>query len=132
MSSSPSRDTADPSMAFRDLAEVEFWAKDTEVSGHPRSYVSTGSLEGPVFDVGTSTRSGMHQVVGIRALPTDGHTQATPPTEPECAVLRSVVRAVLDLVGHETGSARTQVVLTTRGPQIARLQLDDVPQDLVE
>ncbi|WP_406472004.1 hypothetical protein OH738_40500 (plasmid) [Streptomyces hirsutus] len=132
MSSTPSRDSADPSMAFQELAEVEIWAEHTEASGHPRSYVSTESLDGPVFSVGTSTRNGMHQVVDIAARPTKDHPQATPPTEAECAALRSVVRAVLDLVGHETGSAHTQVALTARGPRIARLQLGDVPRDLTE
>ncbi|MFF5039884.1 MULTISPECIES: hypothetical protein [Streptomyces] len=132
MSSTPSRDTADSSMAFRELAEVEFWAEHAEAPGHPRSYVSTESLDGPVFSVGTSTRSGMHQVVDISARPTDDHPRATPPTEAECAVLRSVVRAVLDLVGHETGSAHTQVALTARGPRIARLQLGEVQRDVTE
>jgi hypothetical protein len=119
-------------MAFRDLAEVEFWAEQAEASGHPRSYVSTESFDGPVFSVRTSTRSGMHQVVDISARPTEDHSQATSPTDAECTVLRSVVRAVLDLVGHETGSARTQVALTARGPRIARFQLGDVPRDLTE
>lgn len=130
MSSTPSRDTADSSTAFQELAEVEFWAEHAEVAGHPRSYVSTESLDGPVFSVGTSTRSGMHQVVDISARPTEDHPRATPPTEAECAVLRSMVRAVLDLVGHETGSAQTQVALTARGPRIARLQLGEVQKDL--
>jgi hypothetical protein len=119
-------------MAFRELAEVEFWAEHTKVPRHPRSYVSTESLDGPIFSVGTSTRSGMHQVVDISARPTEDHPQATPATEAECAVLRSVVRAVLDLVGHETGSARTQVALTARGPRIARLQLGEVKRDVTE
>ncbi|GAA3225704.1 hypothetical protein GCM10020256_35520 [Streptomyces thermocoprophilus] len=119
-------------MSFRELAEVEFWAEHAEAAGHPRSYVSTESLDGPVFSVGTSTRSGMHQVVDISARPTEDHPRATPPTEAECAVLRSAVRTVLDLVGHETGSARTQVALTTRGPRIARLQLGEVQKDVTE
>ncbi|MEU5510780.1 hypothetical protein [Streptomyces fungicidicus] len=132
MSSTPSPDSADPSMAFRELAEVEIWAEHTEASGHPRLYVSEEALDGPAFSVGTSTRNGMHQVVDIAPRPTEDHPRATPPTEAECAVLRSVVRAVLDLVGHETGLARTQVALTARGPRIARLRLGDAPRDLSE
>jgi hypothetical protein len=73
--------------------------------------------QGPEFRVETMTSNGMHQVVGI------AHPQDAPPAEPEQATLRSAVMALLDLAGHESGSAHTTVVLTARGPHIVGCEL---------
>jgi len=53
-----------------------------------------------------------------------GHPGSAPPSEDEQTVLRSAVRALLDLTGHETGRARTEVLLTGRGPQVLSCSLD--------
>ncbi|WP_050372513.1 hypothetical protein [Streptomyces acidiscabies] len=73
--------------------------------------------QGPEFKVETLTSNGMHQVVRIT------HPRDAPPTEPEQATLRSAVMALLDLAGHESGPARTTVVLGARGPHIVGCEL---------
>ncbi|MEW2121558.1 hypothetical protein AB0945_41785 [Streptomyces sp. NPDC005474] len=73
--------------------------------------------QGPEFRVETMTSNGMHQVVGI------AHSHDAPPAEQEQATLRSAVMALLDLAGHESGPARTTVVLTARGPHIVGCEL---------
>ena len=69
--------------------------------------------EGPDHDrqkfiVKTTTMDGMHTVVRI----------SVPLTDEDTAAVRSSVRALLDLLGHKRGSARTEVVLTPSGPRI--------------
>ena len=58
----------------------------------------------------------MHEVVDISS-------SSGLPDEATRVVLRSVVRAVLDLAGYESGSAHTDVVLTAHGPRISALRL---------
>ncbi|MCC9308115.1 hypothetical protein LN042_13635 [Kitasatospora sp. RB6PN24] len=67
-------------------------------------------LVGPVLRVETMTRNGMHRMVAVR--PAADHDEA------QLAAVRSVVRALLDLTGHQEGFAWTEVVLTARGPRI--------------
>ncbi|MFI5754886.1 hypothetical protein [Streptomyces sp. NPDC051569] len=103
---------------LQELSAVERWAQRAGAGGRPEPYTSEESLEGPEFSVETMTRNGMHRVVGMTAREQRGDPDPGGPTETEAAVLRSVVRALLDLAGHESGPARTGVVLTARGPRI--------------
>lgn len=120
-------DDAGPRTAFEELADVERWAERTSTGAGAASYVSDKLLEGPLFAVSTSTSNGMHHIVGISPGPAPGREPAAEaPTAAESAVLRSVARAALDLVGHESGTARVEVVLTARGPRIAAFRLGDV------
>ncbi|MEV6162553.1 hypothetical protein AB0L71_11625 [Streptomyces sp. NPDC052052] len=74
--------------------------------------------DGPVFVVETESDDGMHEVVGIR------HPDDVRPSEENRTELRSAVRALLDLIGHETGPARTEVLLHAGGPQVLSCSLD--------
>lgn len=64
--------------------------------------------DGQTLIVNTTTTDGMHTVVRM----------AVPLAEDDAAAVRSSVRALLDLLGHKRGSARTEVVLTPSGPLI--------------
>lgn len=82
--------------------------------------VDEGPWDGPEFSVETVSDSGMHTVVDIslrdpgpRPPGWDG------PSGDEVVVLRSTVRALLDLAGVCTGRAWTTVVLTGGGPRVA-------------
>ncbi|MDI3423781.1 hypothetical protein [Streptomyces luteolus] len=69
---------------------------------------------GPVFGVRTLTVDGMHLVADITAA----GPAARPPTESQRSVIRQAVRDLLDLVGYESGAARTDVLLTARGARV--------------
>ena len=95
--------------AFQDLSVVERWADHIGPGGRPEPAVEEGkSQDGPEVLVTTETTDGMHQVVCITG----------PVEETDEAVLRSMVRSLLDLVGHESGPARTTVALTSAGPRV--------------
>lgn len=74
-----------------------------------------GGPAGPVLRVETMTGSGMHKVVTIS--PAAGQDEA------QFAAVRSVVRALLDLAGHQEGPVCTEVELTARGPRILACRL---------
>lgn len=101
--------------AFQDLSTVERWAERVAsgVQSHP--YTAPESLEGPQLSVETRTENGMHTVAGIVEWPPGADTGLAVLDETERAVLRSLVRSLLDLAGHESGTARTRVVLTPSG-----------------
>ncbi|WP_405939256.1 hypothetical protein OG338_23880 [Streptomyces sp. NBC_00726] len=101
--------------ALQDLTSVERWAELAATGGSP-SFVTDAPTEGPIFSVETETVDGMHNVSRI-APPPDG--------EAERAAMRSLVRSLLDLAGHESGPARTQVVLTTAGPKVVACSLSE-------
>lgn len=65
--------------------------------------------------VETTTGGGMHRVVAISPAAQRG--------EEQLAAVRSVVRALLDLAGHQEGSACTEVALTADGPRIVACRL---------
>lgn len=117
----------EPYTLLDEIAVMEHWAERVAASGS-RSYVSEQDLDGAVFSVTTSTSDGMHRILDVSAQRSvDGQgPDLAAPTEAELTMLRSVVRAVLDVVGHECGAARTAVALTSWGPRIATLQLGNV------
>ncbi|WP_053743336.1 hypothetical protein [Streptomyces sp. NRRL WC-3618] len=113
-------DQADGRALRRPLGELSAIEAASAFSerGDPAARSRSGERpQGPEFRVETMTSNGMHQVVGI------AHSCDAPPAEPEQATLRSAVMALLDLAGHESGPARTTVVLTARGPHIVGCEL---------
>ncbi|MEV5174898.1 hypothetical protein AB0L10_28335 [Streptomyces flaveolus] len=69
------------------------------------------------FLITTVTESGMHQVVAVDAR-RRGSSEPSRATPDEQVELRSVVRALLDMAGHSSGTVRTSVVLRTEGPRV--------------
>ncbi|MEE1768206.1 hypothetical protein PUR34_08455 [Streptomyces sp. JV185] len=110
--------------AFKDLSTVERWAERVASGDQSHPYTAPESLEGPQLSVETRTENGMHTVAGIVEWPPGADTGPAALDETERAVLRSLVRSLLDLAGHESGTARTRVVLTALGPRVAACQLD--------
>ncbi|MEU8627504.1 hypothetical protein [Streptomyces sp. NPDC048669] len=110
--------------AFADLTTVERWAEHVASGVHSRPYAAPESLEGPQLSVETRTEDGMHTVAGIVEWPPGDDAGVAVLDEAERAVLRSLVRSLLDLAGHESGTARTRVVLTPVGPRVTACQLD--------
>ncbi|MFE1912267.1 hypothetical protein [Streptomyces anandii] len=109
----------------RDADAVARWADGSP----PMPCVIEEFLEGPRLIVESFSHEGMHHVVGVT-----GGAGAAPPgadllypaalSQRDAAAVRAVVRAVLDLAGHEEGPVRTDVVLTADGPRVAAV---DVP-----
>jgi hypothetical protein len=99
--------------ALQDLSSVELWAERAATGGAPL-FVSRAPADGPRFSVETETVDGMHNVARIAPPPSD---------EAERAAMRSLVRSLLDLAGHESGPASTQVVLTLSGPRVVACSL---------
>ncbi|QMU77312.1 hypothetical protein GXW83_18020 [Streptacidiphilus sp. PB12-B1b] len=57
--------------------------------------------------------------------PTEPAPPATGALEPaDLSVLRSLVRSLLDLAGHEHGPAHTDIVLTPAGPHVLQCRLE--------
>ncbi|MFD5479994.1 hypothetical protein [Streptomyces hawaiiensis] len=88
-------------------------------------------LAGPRLVVDTFTHAGMHHVLGVTAAEDAAPVGAdllypAALTEAEAASVRSTVRALLDLAGHESGPVRTWVVLTEGGPRITAAQMSPV------
>lgn len=106
--------------------DAERWAAHVETARRSGVYIAHEPLEGPVFCVETRSSNGMHQVVSISSgqAHQEQSSAPVPSDEAELAVLRSAVTAVLDLARYESGVARTDVVLTARGPRISALRLD--------
>ncbi|GGU87899.1 hypothetical protein GCM10010260_21860 [Streptomyces filipinensis] len=100
--------------ALQDLSSVERWAERAATDGQVPPYTLQGPVDGPRFSVDTETVDGMHNVARIAPLPSG---------EAERAAMRSLVRSLLDLAGHESGPARTQVVLTPAGPRVVACSL---------
>ncbi|MEU8509027.1 hypothetical protein AB0C40_30850 [Streptomyces brevispora] len=110
--------------AFQDLSTVERWAEHVASGDHRHPYAAPESWDGPQFSVETRTEDGMHTVAGIEAWSPGGDGGVAVLAETERTVLRSLVRSLLDLAGHESGAARTRVVLTSAGPRVAACRLD--------
>lgn len=113
-----SRDLLESPRTFRDLSSVEGWADSLGAAAGHRPYAANEPIEGPEFSVVTETVKGMHRVVSIVPQPEDEDAAPAPASEEDAAVLRSLVRSLLDLAGYEDGPARAQVVLTAFGPRI--------------
>ncbi|MCM2415392.1 MULTISPECIES: hypothetical protein [unclassified Streptomyces] len=110
--------------ALQDLSTVERWAEHVASGVHTRPYAAPEPWEGPQLSVETRTENGMHTVAGIAVWPPGDDACPAVLDEKERVVLRSLVRSLLDLAGHESGTARTRVVLTPVGPRVAACQLD--------
>ncbi|WP_449482654.1 ATP-grasp domain-containing protein [Streptomyces avidinii] len=103
-------------------ADLARWAEPDGCAGSDGSAALEGPftvedfLEGPEFSVETLTVDGMHLVAGITA--TAEPVGPAPLGELEAGAIRATVAALLDLAGHESGPAHTEVVLTRTGPRI--------------
>ncbi|MFF2013558.1 hypothetical protein ACFVWY_31460 [Streptomyces sp. NPDC058195] len=118
-----SPDGAELRQAFQDLSTVERWAERVACGALSHPYTAAEPWEGPQLSVETRTENGMHMVAGIVEWPPGSDTGVAVLDETQRAVLRSLVRSLLDLAGHESGTARTRVVLTPLGPRVASCQL---------
>jgi len=118
-----SPDRGELSHALHDLSTVERWAERANGDAPAAPGAAQDPPEGPEFSVDTETVNGMHSVSRIAAHP--GGVDAGPPALDESAraAVRSLVRSLLDLAGHESGPARTQVVLTAAGPRVVGCSL---------
>ncbi|MET7699936.1 hypothetical protein [Streptomyces sp. NPDC005485] len=140
---SPDRaeDRAELSHALHDLSTVERWAEraNGDVPAPPDVAQDQEAPQGPEFSVETETVNGMHSVARIAAHPADrdavaGGGEAAAAGEEGAAValdesaraaVRSLVRSLLDLAGHESGPARTRVVMTAAGPRVVGCSLGE-------
>lgn len=89
-----------------DLDAVERWARD--VGGY-----GGGGPQDVRYDVETISVDGMHHVVRCTGEGPAG----------ECAAVRSVVRALLDLAGHRSGPSRIGVAFSDGRPRIVAWDL---------
>ncbi|MGN5388708.1 hypothetical protein [Streptomyces sp. JL7001] len=97
-----------------DRPGLDRWAEQALSARHRAPYLVEELLTGSKFHVETITVDGMHLVAGI--TPEGG---ASPLPEAERAGVRATVRALLDLVGYECGTTRTDVLVGARGSRIA-------------
>ncbi|GAB2698233.1 hypothetical protein [Kitasatospora kifunensis] len=107
---------------LQELSAIEEWARRVGGGGGggPDEYPTPVD---PVLCVETMTGSGMHRVVAISSATIPA--VRTPLAEAPAAALRSLVRALLDLVGHQEGPAHTKVALTAHGPRIVACRLGE-------
>jgi hypothetical protein len=96
-----------------DRADLDRWAADAATAPARGPYLLEELLAGPRFLVETVTVGGMHLVVDI----VPGRLAALL-SEADRAGIRETVRALLDLVGYEAGTTRTDVRLTANGPRV--------------
>ncbi|WP_327430545.1 MULTISPECIES: hypothetical protein [unclassified Streptomyces] len=120
-----SPDGAELRHALQDLSTVERWAERVSAGGRPEPYTSPETLEGPEFSVDTETVEGMHSVAAITDWPPHGNSAPAELDDASRAALRSLVRSLLDLAGHESGPARTHVVLAPGGPRVVACLLGE-------
>ncbi|MFD7626666.1 hypothetical protein ACFV7Q_11640 [Streptomyces sp. NPDC059851] len=114
------------SRTLQDLTAVERWAEHIGTERPPDSGSGHRAWDGIEFGVDTMTRTGMHHVTRITARLRSGTGTTGPapePAEADRAVLRSAVRALLDMAGHESGPAHTVVALTPQGPRVLSCRL---------
>ncbi|MFJ3724525.1 hypothetical protein ACIPYQ_18405 [Streptomyces sp. NPDC090045] len=97
-----------------DRPGLDRWAEQAVTARHSAPYLVEELLTGAKFHVETLTVDGMHLVAGITP---EGN--AVPLHETERAGIRATVRALLDLAGYESGTTRTDVLVSARGSRIA-------------
>ncbi|WP_327736396.1 hypothetical protein OG749_24040 [Streptomyces nojiriensis] len=97
-----------------DRAALARWAEQAATARHSAPYLVEELLTGAKFRVETLTVDGMHLVAGITPEGT-----APPLHDAEQAGIRATVRALLDLAGYESGTTRTDVLVSARGSRIA-------------
>ncbi|MFJ7591581.1 hypothetical protein ACIQZO_30235 [Streptomyces sp. NPDC097617] len=90
------------------------WAEQAVTARHSAPYLVEELLTGAKFRVETLTVDGMHLVADIAPEGT-----AAPLHDAEQAGIRATVRALLDLAGYESGTTRTDVLVSARGSRIA-------------
>ncbi|APU41323.1 hypothetical protein [Streptomyces sp. TN58] len=93
---------------------LDRWAEQARAARHSAPYLVEELLTGAKFRVETLSVDGMHLVAGITP-----EGSAPPLPEAERAGIRATVRALLDLVGYEYGTTRTDVLVGARGTRIA-------------
>lgn len=99
-----------------DRSGLDRWAEQAVTARHSPPYLVEELLSGAKFRVETLTVDGMHLVAAITA---EGDADAAPLREAERAGIRATVRALLDLAGYESGTTRTDVLVTAVGSRIA-------------
>ncbi|SEN18754.1 hypothetical protein [Actinacidiphila rubida] len=127
MTSAPDRpdDPVGPATSFGEMADAEHWAEYVAIARASGSYAGHDVPDGPLFSIRTRSDNGMHDVVAVEPLrPVHGREHPTPPGEAETVVLRSAVRGLLDVAGHESGPARVDVLLLPEGPRIKGIWLN--------
>ncbi|MER6445749.1 hypothetical protein DEJ51_16715 [Streptomyces venezuelae] len=97
-----------------DRPALDRWAEQAVAARHCAPYLVEELLTGAKFRVETLTVDGMHLVADIAPEGT-----AAPPHDAERAGIRATVRALLDLTGYESGTTRTDVLVSARGSRIA-------------
>ncbi|MFD3465281.1 hypothetical protein ACFWWM_02730 [Streptomyces sp. NPDC058682] len=97
-----------------DRPALDRWAEQAHAARHSAPYLVEELLTGDKFRVETLTVDGMHLVADIAPEGT-----APPLHDAEQAGIRSTVRALLDLAGYESGTTRTDVLVSARGSRIA-------------
>ncbi|MFG2990777.1 hypothetical protein ACGFZK_16070 [Streptomyces sp. NPDC048257] len=90
------------------------WAEQALTARHSAPYLVEELLTGAKFRVETLTVDGMHLVADIAPEGT-----VAPLHDAEQAGIRATVRALLDLAGYESGTTRTDVLVSARGSRIA-------------
>ncbi|MCX4725062.1 hypothetical protein [Streptomyces sp. NBC_01306] len=83
--------------------------------GWSAAYSPPPTLSAEPLRVDARTTDGIHEVTAVTVRGGDD-----PPaySEEQAACVRSAVRALLDLMGHESGHTTTEIALTTAGPRI--------------
>ncbi|MFB6560002.1 MULTISPECIES: hypothetical protein [unclassified Streptomyces] len=97
-----------------DRPALDRWAEQAHAARHSAPYLVEELLTGDKFRVETLTVDGMHLVADIAPEGT-----APPLHDAEQAGIRATVRALLDLAGYESGTTRTDVLVSARGSRIA-------------
>ncbi|WP_051781620.1 MULTISPECIES: ATP-grasp domain-containing protein [unclassified Streptomyces] len=101
-------------VAVHDRPALARWAEQAVIARHSAPYLVEELLTGDKFRVETLTVDGMHLVADIAPEGT-----APPLHDAEQAGIRATVRALLDLAGYESGTTRTDVLVSARGSRIA-------------
>ncbi|MGW3323488.1 hypothetical protein [Streptomyces virginiae] len=101
-------------VAVHDRPALARWAEQAVTARHSAPYLVEELLTGAKFRVETLTVDGMHLVADIAPEGT-----AAPLHDAEQAQIRATVRALLDLAGYESGTTRTDVLVSARGSRIA-------------
>ncbi|MFF3678273.1 hypothetical protein ACFYYS_30415 [Streptomyces sp. NPDC002120] len=101
-------------VAVHDRPALDRWAEQAVTARHSAPYLVEELLTGAKFRVETLTVDGMHLVADITP---EGNAAALHETEQ--AGIRATVRALLDLAGYESGTTRTDVLVSARGSRIA-------------
>ncbi|WP_404958634.1 hypothetical protein [Streptomyces sp. 147326] len=97
-----------------DRPALDRWAEQAVTARHSAPYLVEELLTGAKFHVETLTVDGMHLVADITP-----EGKAVPLHETQQAGIRATVRALLDLAGYESGTTRTDVLVSARGSRIA-------------